>query len=154
FHSYKILPVFSYEVLPVFSGHISALLRYTWTGGFLFAARGQLPPVNIDVSLDVTNRGYFEASRERREAAYYFLNKIIQSAPGVHVYILIIPTYSEAKALRTQKSPWVSDFVTRFQSERVRIIDLAPLFAGMSDDMLQSAFLECDEHWSAIGNAV
>jgi hypothetical protein len=145
---------------PLFAGGISAffhsriLLSYTWTEGFFFAMRGQLPPRRIDISDDVSNSGYFETSRERLEATYYFLQKIIQSASGAKIYILIIPTYSEAKELRVRSSPWLSEFVSKFQSDHVSIIDLGPIFAGLSDDALRSAFLECDEHWSALGNAI
>jgi hypothetical protein len=132
----------------------SDLVHYTWTGGFLFAARGQLPARNIDISRDVSNFGYFETSRERLEATYYFLQKIIQSASTAKIYILIIPTYPEAKELRVRSSPWLSELVSKFQSERVSIIDLGPSFAGLPDDKLRSAFLECDGHWSALGNAI
>ena len=132
----------------------SVLVHYAWTGGFLFAIRGQLPLRSIDISRDVSNSGYFETSRERLEATYYFLQRIIQSASGAKIYILIIPTYSEAKELRVRSSPWLSEFVTKFQSERVTIIDLGPIFAGLSNDTLRSAFLECNGHWSALGNAI
>src|SRR5262249_21212696 len=133
----------------------SALLHYTWAGGFLFAKRGLLRPRSIDISLDVPNWGYFETSRERLEATYYFLNKLIESATEAkNIYILIIPTYSEAKELRLRSSSWLSEFVARFQSERVSILDLGPIYSGLSDSVLRSAFLQCDGHWSALGNAI
>jgi hypothetical protein len=146
--------LFAGGISAFFHSHKFTLLRYTWTGGFFFAMRGQLPPRSIDISDDVSNSGYFETSRERLEATYYFLQKIIQSASGAKIYILIIPTYSEAKELRVRPSPWLAEFAAKFQSERVSIIDLGPIFAGLSDDTLRSAFLECDGHWSAIGNAI
>jgi hypothetical protein len=132
----------------------SAFLHYTWAGEFLFAARGQLPPRSIDISGDVLNSGYFERSRDRLEAAYYFFEKIIQHATGKRVYILIIPTYSEAKKLRERPSSWLSEFVAKFQSRLVSIIDLGPIYSGMSDEVLRSAFLNCDGHWSASGNEI
>jgi len=133
----------------------SALLHYTWTGGFLFLKRNQLPPLSdADISQDVSNRGYFETSRDRLEAAYYFFETLIRNASPAKVYILIIPRYSEAKELRVRSSPWLSEFVAKFQSARVSIIDLGPVYAGLSDDLLRRAFLKCDPHWSALGNAI
>jgi hypothetical protein len=131
----------------------SAIVRYTWTGGFLFAMRGQLPARNIDIERDLST-GYFENSRERLEAAYYFLDTIIKKASEKRIYILIIPNYSEAKALRTRQSPWVPEFVARFQGGQVTVIDLGPIFAGLSDEKLRSSFLQCDGHWSALGNQI
>lgn len=136
------------------AGGRSAILRYTWTGGFLFAKRGQLPGRSIDVAHNVSNIGYFESSPARIEAAFYFLDKIVASSPAAAIYILVIPTYSEAKALRTQTSPWLSGFVRRFQSGRVKVLDLGPIFAGMPDDALRRSYLPCDGHWSAQGNAI
>ena len=144
----------SYFTTQLIAGDKSALLHYTWMGGFLFAIRGELPARSIDISIDVSNRGYFETSRKRLEAAYYFLEKIIRSASEAKVYILIIPTYSEAKELRARSSPWVSEFIAKFQSRRVSIIDLGPMFARLSDNVLRSAFLQCNGHWSALANAI
>jgi hypothetical protein len=132
----------------------SALLHYTWTGGFLFLKRNQVPSRSVEISRDVSNRGYFETSRDRLEATYYFFEKLIRNASPAKVYILIIPRYSEAKELRVRSSPWLSEFVAKFRSERVSIIDLGPIYAGLSDDLLRRAFLKCDEHWSALGNAI
>src|SRR5262249_23190253 len=106
-------------------------LHYTWTGGFLFAKRGQLPTRSIDISTDVSDSGYFESSRERLEATDYFLDKIIRNAFGAKVYILIIPRYSEAKELRARSSPWVAEFIARFQSKGASVIDLGPVYAGL-----------------------
>ena len=104
----------SYRTQPIAGGK-SALLHYTWTGGFLFTVRGLLPLRSIEIFSDVSNNGYFETSRKRLEAAYYFLDKIVRSASGKKVYILIIPTYSEAKELRARSSPWLSEFIAKFE---------------------------------------
>lgn len=133
---------------------LSQLLHYTWSGGLLFAIKGQLPPRNIDIALDVTHSGYFETSQPRIDAVSYFLNKIVSEADGRNVYILIIPTYSEVLELRKRPSTWVTDFKKNFQQNRVSIIDLGPIFAALPDDTLRSAFLPCDGHWSALGNQI
>jgi hypothetical protein len=135
-------------------GGRSAILRYTWVGGFLFAYRGQLRARSIDIFRDPKGGGYFENSRERLDAAFYFLDRIIQSADAATKYILVIPTYAEALALRTNPSPWLAEFRTRFENARARVIDLGPIFAALPDEALRAAYLDCDGHWSPRGNRI
>jgi hypothetical protein len=128
--------------------------QYTWTGGFLFAYRGWLQAKDIDIARDVSGNGYFETSRDRLDAAFYFLDEIVKKAAGKQVYIVVIPTYPEIRRLRTEPSPWLPQFKRRFSRQGVTVVDLAPVFAQLPDDQLRSSFLRCDGHWSAAGNQV
>lgn len=137
---------------------IRNILDYTWTGGFyrMLAGGNPLPPKSIDVSFDISKTGYFETSVERIDAAYYFLNKIADDAKkrAAKVYLLIIPSYSEAKELRKRSSPWINEFSEKFRKNNVEVIDLGPFFSKLSDSELRACFLDCDGHWSENGNAL
>src|SRR5262245_979338 len=128
--------------------------HYTWMWGIYLALKGRLPARNIDIAWNVSRIGYFETSRDRIEASYYFLKKIIESASDKRVWILVMPTYAEALMLRDTPSPWITKFKSHFESRHVTVIDLGSVFSRLPKEVLRENYLSCDGHLSVHGNAL
>lgn len=94
---------------------VNRIVQNTWVGGFLLRARGQLPARSIDIPFENPDSGYFDTSGERIDAVSWFLGRIAALAAPRQVYVLVIPTYPEVKALRSRQSPWIGGFTRSLQ---------------------------------------
>jgi VWFA-related protein len=97
---------------------------------------------------------FYEFSDEQFNRVEYILEELASEAENKQLVVLLLPTLRDFETYRTGERTPLSQRLDALDSrEGVRVIDLLPLMAAMTDQWERYSF-SCDYHWSSYANWV